>query len=217
MQKSCQGWSVRDVMVGVLHNPQQLQLNMAHRFYHIPAKLLGCNPEQISQIALYQSKRYFNKVESGVNWCGVVEHFCLIPRGEIVEIPARKNPDELYFRFEVKEFVHLPRRIRAVGVGPGVYMLTNRFLLENSLFVPELFIRTQQQYDLYHMLYQASRNTLRNGGAQRIACGNHNYLLVSGWVIGVYTQDGRYEQRDLREFYIKPYDFLTKMQEITGM
>lgn len=203
-------WDKRDVMVGVLHDAAQLDANAAHRFYHIPAKLLACPPGDIGHVALYQSKRLFGKA-AGIRLYGRVGRCDLVPRGEIHEIPARGDPGEPYFRFGVAEWETLPRPIRAVGLAPGVSVLTTLFLLRNSRNFPELYIRTLRQWELYSLLRAAAARTSRNGGSERIPASSGNTVMVAGRVIGVYTPDGRYEQYNLREFLYRPHTFLTRM------
>lgn len=209
-------WNVQDVLVGVLHTQNQLDVNCAHKFYHIPARLLGCPPEDIKVVALYQSRRLFGQQDAGVQLYGEVTSCRQVPRGDITYIPTR-HPGELYYLFQVDRWQIRSPKIRSGGAAPGVYLLTNRFLLEYSRYLPELYLASQQQLDLYTALRHASLRSRRLGGSQPLPVrSGGNRAMISGWIIGVYTQDGRYETCDLRQFYHKPYSFLSRMAGLLG-
>lgn len=214
MQSDAQAadWRVRDVLVGVLRDTAQLEHNLSHVFYHMPAKLLTCPPENIRYVALYQSKQLFGEASSGVRLYGAVRRVTKLPRCEIAEIPSRRNPREAYYRFDVAEWQRLERPIRAGGLAPGVCMLTNRFLLEHGRSFPELYIRTEEQYRLYITLRRACARTVRSGGSELLPARDGNTVMIAGATIGVYTVDGRYELYSLREFLHRPHSFLNRMQ-----
>lgn len=206
-------WQVRDVMVGVLHTARQLQLNQDEGFYHMPARLLTVKPEEIRWVALYQSYRNFGSAQAGVRFYGRVRECRLLPRGELPGLLPGRDPKELYYRFDVEEWRRLERLVRAGGIAPGVSMFTNRYLLENSRYFAELYIRTGEQLALYVRLRQASARTRRSGGSEMLPSPEGYTAMIAGYTIGVYTPDGRYEQYDLRAFYREPHSFLQRMQE----
>lgn len=203
-------WANQDVLVGVLHNARQLEANLSHLFYHIPAKLLGKKPESIRYVALYQSIRQFGSA-AGVRYYGRVLQCRLLRRDAIAEIPAGRHGDELYIRFDVACWETLDRPIRARGVGPGVYLRTNYFLLRHCRSVPELFIRSPAEWAVYVRLRRAAART-RHGGAEQIAGKGSSRVLVSGPAIGVYTA-GQYLHFDLRDFYTRPHDFMQSLMD----
>lgn len=209
-------WSLRDVMVGVLHNAKQLEANLTHRFYHMPAKLLAVSPVGVKAVAIYQSQAIFGKSGAGVRQWGRVVGYKRLPRGEIREIPRTRNPDEEYFRFAIDGWQQLTRPIRARGLAPGVSMFTSEFLIKNSRFFPELYIRTAREWELYSLLRAAAVRTRESGGTRQLPAKNKNTVMITGDDIGVYTADGRYDQYNLRDFYYQPYSFLQKMGEAMG-
>lgn len=210
-QQAAVDWSVRDVMVGVLHNERQLGVNLANHFYHMPARLLAGGPQQIRYIALYQSRRIFGD-SSGVRLYGLVREHRLLRRGEIVELPTR-NPDEQYYRFDIEEWLELERPIAARGLAPGVCMFTSLYLLRTSRCFPELYMRTREQVEFYDFLCAAAARTRRSGGSELLPSVEGYTVMIAAYAIGVYTPDGRYEQYDLREFYREPFQFLVNMQK----
>lgn len=205
-------WSNREVLVGVLHNARQLEANLRHRFYHIPASLLE-EAESVRYVALYQSIRHFGRDGAGIRHYGRVEAPRLLHRREITEIPKREGGDELYYRFDVAEWNRLERPIRAGGAAPGVFLRTNLYLLEHGRAVPELYIRTPQQLEAYLLLRRAVARTRRGGGAERLPAPPGYTVLVAGASIGIYTPQGEYVHLDFRDFSNEPYDFLQKVVE----
>ena len=51
--------AVRDVLVGTVRSPQQLDICRRHRFYYIPAEQLGDEAFSVRIVALYQSQYVF--------------------------------------------------------------------------------------------------------------------------------------------------------------
>ena len=148
-------WSVRDVLVGSLRNKNQLDACLQCNFYHIPASRISESKLPIHTVALYQSKTLFGS-KAGIRYYGDVVRCSLVPRNSITEIP--NNSNELYYRFDVKEWKELPKPILPKEVG-GVNLFTNLFLLEHSTETPELKLRSEQEYRLYTELKRGINNT----------------------------------------------------------
>lgn len=64
-------WAVRDVLVGTVRSPQQLDICRRHRFYYIPAEQLGDEAFSVRIVALYQSQYVFGP-QAGVQYYGEV-------------------------------------------------------------------------------------------------------------------------------------------------
>lgn len=154
-------WSTQDVLIGTLSSTSQLGICLRHRFYHIPAERLKDDDFPIRYIAIYQSKRLFGS-EAGVRYYGEVTKCIPVHRDKIAEIPARpgtaNNP---YYRFEIKEWKVLSKPITAKEIG-FVRSFTNLFLLEHSAEVPELWLRSEEEYRLYSELKRAVNDTAIN-------------------------------------------------------
>ena len=144
-------WSVRDVLVGALGKKEQLDVCLAHKFYHVPAKRFKDEDLPIRYVAIYQSAKLFG-INSGIRYYGEVIRCVPVKRRDIYEIP--KDSDEEYYRFEVKEWKRLKKPIAVKEMG-FVTKKTNLFLLEHSAEVPELWIETGEQYRLYTELRRA--------------------------------------------------------------
>lgn len=154
-------WSVRDVLIGALGSRQQLNVCLNHRFYHIPAARIKDSEFPIRYVAIYQSKKLFGS-EAGMQYYGEVTKCIPVRRGDITEIKARPGTEgELYYRFEIKEWKQLSKPIAAKELG-FVKSLTNLFLLEHSAEMPELWIRSEEEYRLYSELKRAINDTTIN-------------------------------------------------------
>ena len=154
-------WSVRDVLIGTLGSRHQLNVCLNHRFYHIPAARIKGSEFPVRYVAIYQSKKLFG-TEAGVQHYGEVTKCIPLRRGDITEIKARPGTeDELYYRFEIKEWKQLSKPIAAKELG-FVKSFTNLFLLEHSAEMPELWIRSEEEYRLYSELKRAINDTTIN-------------------------------------------------------
>lgn len=170
-------WSERDVLIGTLSKRQQLDSCLKYRFYHIPAERLKDSDFPIRYIALYQSKALFGS-EAGVRYYGEVTKCIPLSRGEITEIKPRPGTEtKRYYRFEVKEWKRLSKPIVAKEMG-FVRSFTNRFLLEHSAEMPELWIRSEEEYRLYSELKRAVNDTTINDADNNLGFNFGNFTLI---------------------------------------
>lgn len=154
-------WSVRDVLIGVLRGKQQLNTCLNYRFYHIPVANIKDSEFPIRYVAIYQSKRLFG-ADAGIRYYGEVTKCIPVRRGEITELLARPGTEnEFYYRFEIKEWKCLSKPIAAKEMRI-VRGFTNLFLLEHSAEMPELWIRSEEEYRLYSELKRAVNDTSIN-------------------------------------------------------
>lgn len=198
-------WETRDVLIGLLRGQAQLECNLTGRFYHTPAKLLPCAPEQIKTIALYQSRRQFGDA-AGIRYIGRVSGFCCLRRGEITELPTR-TPDEPFVRFDIARWRIREPCIQSCGTSPAMGTLTSQALLCHSRTVPELYLRTKEDWLIYDRLRQASHRTLY-GGEEAVTVWDGAEVVVGGWVI---TAGAR--RWDLHDFARQPYTFLQMLRK----
>ena len=148
-------WNRRDVLVGSLRNRGQLDACLQHKFYHVPVNRVSDDKLPIRYIAIYQSKALFGQ-ESGVRYYGEVTRCIPVRRRDIKEIP--KNSNEQYYRFEVKEWKTLSKPILPKEI-PFTHLFTNLFLLEHSSEIPELNLRSEQEFRFYSELKRALHHT----------------------------------------------------------
>lgn len=144
-------WEHRDVLIGVLKDQEQFDVCLKHKFYHIPKKRLASEKLPVHYVALYQSQKLFGK-DAGILYYGEVVLAKEVKRNEITEIP--KTSDELYYRFDIKEWKKLERKIEIQGniMGRSPKTDTNLFLLTNGTNTTELQITSAEEYRLYSEL-----------------------------------------------------------------
>jgi len=168
-------WSVRDVLIGTLRNRNQLETCLNHKFYHAPRSKVSESRFPIRYIALYQSKSLFS-ADAGIQYYGAVTKCVPIKRNEITEIPSVSN--EPYYRFEVLEWKKLSRTITPREVGPRVIEYTNIFLLRHSSDVPELRLRSEEEYRLYSELKRAVNSLTINDDDNEMGFVHKNSLII---------------------------------------
>lgn len=101
-----------------------------------------------------------------------------VRRDEIKEIPARRGTEDiLYYRFEVKAWRQLSKPITAKEMG-FVRSFTNLFLLKHSAEMPELWIRSEEEYRLYYELKRAINDTTINDRENRLGFNFGSFTLV---------------------------------------
>lgn len=151
-------WKRREVLVGALRNRGQLETCLKHKFYHVPAVRISEPDLPIHYVAIYQSINLFGK-DAGIRYYGEVIRCSLVKRCEIQEIP--KNSDEWYYRLEVKEWkeMNVPLVAKEVRDFP---FFTNLFLLQHCSEVPDLQIKTEEEYRLYTELKRLSQDSAIN-------------------------------------------------------
>lgn len=203
-------WSVRDVLIGVLSSKKQLDVCLEYGFYHIPVAKIKDSEMPVRYIAIYQSKKMFD-AESGIRYYGEVTKCIPVSRKDIKELPSKK--EELYYRFEVKEWKKLDRVIAPKELG-FVRYFTNLFLLKNSTEVPELWIRSEEEYRLYYELKRAIANTVINDNEDAVgfSFAGFNLSFADGKIL-VSTSGRIFSQYDIEEFSKRPNTVFRQMQK----
>ena len=141
-------WTKRDVLIGTFRSQNQFNICKEKKFYYIPAKRIKDENLPIHYVAAFQTPRVFTD-KAGIYYYGEVLRTALVRRSAIKDVPiTQNNPDELYYRFALREWIPLRKPILPKEQG-FVYEYTNMFLLENSEFVPELKLDSEEEYRLY--------------------------------------------------------------------
>lgn len=194
-------WSVRDVLIGVLSSKKQLDVCLEHGFYHIPAARIKDAELPVRYIAIYQSKKMFG-AEAGIRYYGEVTKCIPVIRKNIKELPSQK--EELYYRFEVKKWKKLDRVIAPKELG-FVRYFTNLFLLKHSTEVPELWIKSEEEYRLYYELKRALSDTAINDEEDSLGFSFDGFNLSFNDGKILVSKDGRVKFRyDMEEFSKRP-------------
>lgn len=140
--------SERNCLVGIVKNEFQLEMNIKHNFYHIPAKFLYELDFPVKYVALYQSIKNFGD-SAGIRYYGEVESYKIMQRKDITYIP--RDVSDPYFCFNVKQWNTLERVIKPLEIA-NIMMLTNFELLKRSEYIPELYMRSEEEYCLFAFL-----------------------------------------------------------------
>ncbi len=141
--------SVCDCLVGVVKDRHQLEINLNQNFYHVPARFVYELEMPIRYVALYTSINSFGKEHGGIFYYGRITSFQAVPRYQIAEIP--RNSPEMYFVFRVEKWERLERPIRPLE-NAQVVIMTNFALLQRSEYIPELYMRSWEEFKLFQFL-----------------------------------------------------------------
>ena len=194
-------WLTRDVLVGSTRDQNQLAICLQHKFYHIPVKELRESDLPIRTVALYQSKTLFG-VNAGIRYYGDVVSCTKVLRKDITEIP--RDSSDLYYRLEIKEWKELQKPIKPKELG-FVKLFTNRFLLEHSSEVPELNLKSEEEYRLYYELKRALNNTEINDSDKDIRFRYDDAIVAfEDGNINVYKNKKLIDQKTVESFSRSP-------------
>lgn len=195
-------WNRRDVLVGAVRSQEQLEACMEHRFYYVPVRMLAQENLPIHEVALYQSKGLFGR-EAGIEYYGEVLSVEKVKRNEITEI--LRDSDELYYRLNIHKWVSLGRRIEAKEYGIRSYAFTNHFLLKHSISVPELFLKTEEEYRFLTELKRVSGNAalINDDRGMGFGFGDYRVLFEDG-EIELFNKEKRLASCKINSFVKRP-------------
>ena len=193
-------WNMRDVLVGTLRNTMQLETCLKNNFYHIPSVRLYSGDFPIKYIAIYQSLHKFGEA-AGIYYYGEISDISLVKRSEILEIP--KLSDELYYRFEIKEWKKLDSPVLP-SEADFINLSTTLFLLHNSRETSELSLRTQDEFLLYRDIRRLLRGEIAvlhpKNSDIRINLQGDNIILSSHGKTVFSCQRSDYENKRIQIF-----------------
>lgn len=151
-------WSVKEVMVGTVRTPEQLQFHLDKRGYYVPARHLTKEQFPIRYIALHEEDL---GEKSGILRWGEVTSVRTLKRGQIpVTMRPGADPKEAYLYFTVKEWMDLPRPITIRDTYRGKPQFTNFFLLLHCTESYQLFaITSPEDFRLIAALTQSPTDT----------------------------------------------------------
>ena len=209
-------WSRRDVLIGTLRSNPQLQICLEKKFYYIPADKVKDDDLPIHYVALFQTPRIFSD-KAGIHYYGEVLRSALVRRKTIREIPQKHgNPDDLYYRFQIREWVQMARPILPKE-SAFVHEFTNMFLLENAQYVPELLLRSEEEYRFYTELKRRTGTALEdNESTAGFELGDIKVLFDNGQ-IQVYQSGKLTGTCSIKEFSRLPNATFRRLQRYTDM
>ena len=138
-------WNKRDVLIGAVNSKEQMDICLNNNLYYVPASRIKDENMPIHYVALYQTKSAFGS-EAKIEYYGEVVSLSQVKRNEIKELP--EESDEPYYRLKVKRWKKLSRPIEPKERGFNT-SFTNLFLLEHSSQVPELSLKSEEEYRLF--------------------------------------------------------------------
>ena len=194
-------WPENNVAVGTLRNREQLEICLKHRFYHVPSERIE-NPAKIKYIAIYQSKNLFGKY-AGIRYYGEVTELRRVKRCEIAEIPSKSQ--NIYYRFEIKEWKTLPKIIKADSSG-AIIGITNIFLLLNARTVFELYLKKDEYF-----LYRSICDAINNDDEGKLIPYKDTVISVQKNAVILYKYDSPYDKFSADMFLRSPEFTLKKI------
>ncbi|AIQ66932.1 restriction endonuclease-like protein [Paenibacillus graminis] len=138
----------KNVLVGSVKGPEQVEVARKHCFYHVPLKNLASQKiiTQIEYVAMCQSRRkFFDPAKTGIHWVGKVVDWEVVKRKEIKEIiPEPYKEERDYVRFTVEEWIPLKPHIALGGQGIHTVLYTSKYVLDRALEIAELRLETEE-------------------------------------------------------------------------
>lgn len=133
-----------NVLVGTLRGKDQFKYVFNHNLYYIPYQKSILN-HKLEYVALYQSEKSFGK-NCGIWYYSKIQEMAITKRKKI-ELPTRSDPEMDYIVFHVDQWEPLDRAIKPEGYGiSGSHIYTNILLLEKASTLPELSIKTLDEW-----------------------------------------------------------------------
>ena len=199
-------WERRNVLVGSFRNEAQFRVCMEKSFYYIPADLIEEWDKPICFVAAFQTPRMFRD-QAGIRYYGRVLREEKVPRGSIHEVPQTHGaPEDLYYRYEIEQWLPLETPVLP-RESAFVREFTNRFLLENAQYVPELLLSSEEEFRLYTELKR--REGKRGPG---FALGEIRVLL-DGKTIRLCLENGAESRCSVQDFEKRPVAAFRKLYE----
>lgn len=162
------------VLVGVLRDPRQLKTALKYNFYHIPCRLIDSHREEIKYVAIYQSRNLFKK-HAGIYYYGEVAHTEAVKRSSIWQ--RRKDSDERYYRFDVKQWKLLENPVKAKEIG-FICTFTSPHLLFNASEMPELLCKSPEHLRLYLNLKKYTQLSINENCVRKYSFRyKHSYIV----------------------------------------
>lgn len=139
-------WNRKDVMLGMLKDKNQLEICLQNNFYYTPARFVHDSNCPIRYVALVQARYIFGN-DAKLAYYGEVKQFQKVKRQDIREVPCRPGTEEKeYYRFEIRQWLQLDPPIQVKERGITFVTLTNEFLLRHAETIPELFLKSPEEF-----------------------------------------------------------------------
>jgi len=180
-------WSEKDVMVGTVRTPEQLQFCLKTGLYYAPSRLVPQQALPIRYIALHEEDL---GDPPGIRRWGEVLQMETRPRSSIpVSMRPGANPQEDYCCFTVKAWSPLPHPIDIVDTFRGRPQFTSPFLLQHCTKSYQLFaISSEADYRLMLQIYDILDRHSDGAMTVRRISGSHGLVIADRCLMAVNTQ-----------------------------
>ena len=212
-------WNKKDVMIGLLRDQSQFNTCLKHNFYYVPARFVHDGNLPIRYVALCQARYIFGK-DAQIAYYGEVKQMQKVKRKEITDIPCRAGTEENdYYRMEIRKWELLPRPIQVKERGVSFITYTNEFLLRHAEIVPELFLKSPEEFrfltELKRFVNQTSVINDSNEKPVGFAFGDHRVLFQDGKIKLIHNRK-IIAQSEIKDFIRRPNaEFRGLMKRIT--
>lgn len=177
-------FSGKNVLVGSLRGPSQLEMALEHRFYHMPLKNIADHKllTQIEYIAMCQSRKKFQGPgNTGIHWIGKVLDWKVVRRGEITERPARPGTEEeLYVKFTIERWNRRDQPIALGGQGIYTCVYTSKYMFDRASEIAELKLENEEDLRQWR--------EARRVGKVKVQL-DHKDVDLAGPVVGIRVED----------------------------
>ncbi|MUG46978.1 restriction endonuclease-like protein [Paenibacillus woosongensis] len=174
----------KNVLVGSLREPSQLDVALSERFYHIPLKNIFDHKllTQIEYIAMCQSRRKFQEpANTGIHWFGRIQDWKVVRRGEITERPARPGTEEeLYVKFTIERWERRDNPIALGGQGIYTCLYTSKYIFDRAHEIAELKLENDEDLRKWR--------EARRVGKVKVEL-DHTDVDLAGSVVGIRVEE----------------------------
>ena len=142
-------------------------------------------------------------------WYGKVKSIEPVKRSDITEI--LKDSDEIYYRFEIEEWIKLPRKIEVAGYQVRSFSYTSLYLLTHAETVSETCIKDKEEFRLWKELkrYDRNLNVDEAGKVKSFVLGNTAYVINGDTIRAI--NDGEDKTIMKKDFEKSPVKSLKKL------
>ncbi|MFD3259577.1 DUF2357 domain-containing protein [Paenibacillus lentus] len=174
----------KNVLVGSLREPSQLDVALSERFYHMPLKNIVDHKllTQIEYIAMCQSRRKFQEPgNTGIHWFGRIQDWKVVRRGEITERPARPGTEEeLYVKFTIEQWERRNKPIALGGQGIYTCLYTSKYMFDRASEIAELKLENDEDLRKWR--------EARRVGKVKVEL-DHTHVDLAGSVVGIRVEE----------------------------
>ena len=157
---------IKDVMIGTIRSPGQLEFNLKNNCYYTPARFVKKENLPVKCITLY---------EDDADGTPCIKRRAMVSNAKIVKrkaIPvplSRNNGDELYYYFTLENWKLMENSIAVKDTYKGKPLFTNMFLLDNCKYSYQLFcVDSFDEYKLIQKIEEALSGELETGNTYQI-------------------------------------------------